>query len=141
MRSVIACAVVALLSLFAAMEYYRRTSVRNEQQPDYYRIGFQEERFRQVAEMLPEEAVVGYVSNLNFDSVAGSAAFLGAQYVLAPRIIVGHQNPAATNYILGNFSAAVETSDMSSEFARANNARVVRDFDAGVVLFRKEGAE
>ena len=141
MRTTIACAVVAVVCLFGAMDYYRKTSTRNEQRPDYYRVGYQEDRFRPVAEMVPEDEVVGYVSNVEFDTTAGGAAFFGAQYVLAPRIVVGFDNPAAGKYVLGNFSADAETSEVTSEFTRNRNARVVRDFDAGVVLFERKGEQ
>ena len=138
MRTTMACAVVAVVCLFAAMDYYRKTSTRNEQRPDFYRVGYQEERFRPVAAMVPESEVMGYVSNLDFDTTAGGAAFSGAQFVLAPRLVVGFDDPVAGEYTLGNFSAEAETSDVTSDFTRNRNARVVRDFDAGVVEFSEQ---
>ena len=79
---------VALLCLFAALEYYRATTVANKRSPDPYRIGYQERHFREAAEMLPADAVVGYISNAEFDSIPGAAAFFGAHWALAPRIVV-----------------------------------------------------
>ncbi len=128
---------VALLSLIAALDYYRYTTLVNARTPDPYRIGYQEPRFREVGEMLPVDSVVGYVSNLEFQGVRGAAAFFGAQYALAPRILVPYTSPQATDLVLGSFSADVETSDIASELTRDKGMHVVRDFDAGVVLFRK----
>ena len=131
----------ALLCLMAALEYYRSTTVYNEEFPDPYRIGFQEDRFREAGEMIPEDAVIGYISNEDIASVRGSAAYFGAQWALTPRIVVPHASQYVTDLVLGNFSANVETAEITSKIAREQNWQVVRDFDAGVVLFRKEKSE
>ena len=128
---------VALLCLFAALEYYRATKLINKRSPDPYRVGYQERHFREAAGMLPVDAVVGYISNVESDSIPGAAAFFGAQWVLAPRIVVPHDNPRATEFVVGNFSADVETADFTSKIVRDTGMRVVRDFGSGVVLFRK----
>lgn len=132
-----AVALVALLCLFAALEYYRATTVAIRRLPDPFRVGYQEQHFREVAGMLPADAVVGYISNAPFDSFPGAAAFFGAQWALAPRIVVPHDNPRATEFVVGNFSAGVETADIISKIARDMDMHVVRDLDSGVVLFRK----
>jgi hypothetical protein len=124
---------VALLSLFAALDYYRVTIQTNEQRPDPYRIGYQEPRFREVIEMLPVDAVIGYLSDVEFETLQGAAAFFGAQYALAPRILVPHTSPHAKDLVLGNFSTDVEISAIAKE----HRVHVVRSFEAGVVLFRK----
>ncbi|MCW5977496.1 MAG: hypothetical protein KIT09_05440 [Bryobacteraceae bacterium] len=136
-----ALAAVALLSLYSLLDLYQATKFYNQQQPDPYRIGYQAPRFAEAMKMLPPDAVVGYVSNLDFGEIRGSSAFFGAQFALAPRIVVPNDHPASGPLVLGNFSADVETSDISSRLAREQGLRVVRDFDAGVVLFRKEGAK
>jgi hypothetical protein len=131
----------ALLSLFAAMEYYRSTTVYNKQYPDPYRIGFQQERFREAAEMIPEDSVIGYISNEAFETVRGSAGYFGAQWALTPRIVVPHTSQYATDLVLGNFSAAVETAEITSRIESSENMHVVRVLQSGVVLFRTEKSE
>ena len=129
-----AVALVALLCLFAALEYYGARTVASNRLPV---IGDQERRFREVAEMLPVDAVVGYISNLDSDDISGAAAFFGAQWALAPRIVVPYDSPRATEFVVGNFSADVEAADFTSRVTRDTGMHVVRDFDSGVVLFRK----
>ena len=121
---------VAVLSLFAAMEHYRTTALFNERRPDLYRIGFQEPRFREVLKDIPEDAVVGYVSDLPFEDIRGSTAFFGAQYALAPRIVVDSDHPAAVDLVLGNFTPAGERPE-------PEGMHVVREYDDGVILYRK----
>lgn len=133
-----AVAAVAALSLYALLDQYQSTQIYNEQRPDPYRIGYQEPRFAEVGKALPPGGVVGYISNLELTDLRGASAFIGAQYALAPRTLVPYDRPGAGPLVLGNFSADVETSDVSSRIAREKGLRVVRDFDAGVVLFRKE---
>ena len=131
-------AAVAVLALFGLLDLYQSTKLFNQQRPDPYRMGYQEPRFAEVAGMLPLEVTVGYISNLDLTDLKGATAFSGTQYGLAPRRVVPYDDPAAGIFVVGNFTVDVESSEITSRIAREKGMRVVRNFDAGVVLFRKE---
>jgi hypothetical protein len=133
----IGAGLVALLVLFAAMDFWRRTLDYNRRNPDPYKIGFQEPRFRKAAAELPDDAVLGYVSNLDRESLEGSTAFFGCQYALTPRILVPAESKLAPDLVLGNFS---DFTDPAS-FAADHGMTLVKDFGLGVVLFRRGGAK
>lgn len=128
---------VAVLSFFSVTDYWRFTTAYNEKNPDAYRIGFQAPRFRAVAAEVPPNAVLGYISNLDFNDLKGSTAFFGAQYALTPRILVPWGSEHATGLVLGNFSAEIDP----ESYAVSHGMRLVRNFGAGVFLFRKEQGE
>jgi len=134
-------AVVAVLVLYGLLDFYQSTKQFNQERPDLYRMGYQEPRFAEVATMLPLDANVGYISNLEFNDIKGAAAFAGAQYALAPRRVVPYNDPSAGPLVVGNFTVDVESSEITSRIAREKGMRVVRNFDAGVVLFRKEASK
>lgn len=130
-----ALAVVIWLVFSAQLGLYEATVRFNKQNPDPYRISFQEPRFREAAAILPLEEPVGYTSNLELNELRGAAAFFGAQYALAPRILIPFPDERAGRFVLGNFSAEVELADATSRLAREHNLKVVRAFDNGVVIF------
>jgi len=125
---------VAVLSFFSVTDYWRFATAYNEKNPDAYRIGFQEPRFRAVAAQVPPNAVLGYISNLGFNDLKGSTAFFGAQYGLTPRILVPWDSEYATGLVLGNFSTQIDP----ESYAASHGMVLVEDFGAGVILFRKE---
>jgi hypothetical protein len=130
-----ALAALIWLAFSAQLGLYEATIRFNRQNPDPYRISYQEPRFREAAALLPLEQPVGYLSNLELNELRGAAAFFGAQYALAPRILIPFPDPRAGRFVVGNFSAEVELSDATSRLAREHNLRVVRAFDNGVVIF------
>lgn len=130
-----ALAVVIWLAFSAQLSLYEAAIRFNRQTPDPYRIGFQEPRFREAAALLPLEEPVGYLTNLELSELRGAAAFFGAQYALAPRILIPFPDERAGRFVLGNFSAEVELADATSRMAREHGLRVVRAFDNGVVIF------
>ncbi len=130
-----ALAAVIWLAFSAQLGLYEATVRFNKQNPDPYRISFQEPRFQDAAALLPLEEPVGYVSNLELNEVRGVAAFFGAQYALAPRILIPFPDDRAGRFVLGNFSPEVELADATSRLAREHNLKVVRAFDSGVVVF------
>jgi hypothetical protein len=126
---------VLALALFACFNLYQLTTAFNLANRDSYRVGFQHDRLRQLDAELPRDCILGYVSDLPFGGVQDSAAFLGAQYVLAPRLLVRADNPVKPEWVLGNFSRAVDP----APYAAANHLLLVKDYGPGVVLFRREG--
>ena len=130
-----ALAVVIWLAFSAQLALYEASLRFNRDNPDPYRISYQEPRFREAAALLPLDEPVGYLSNLELNELRGAAAFFGAQYALAPRILIPFPDARAGRFVVGNFSAEVELSDATSRLAREHNLRVVRAFDNGVVIF------
>jgi hypothetical protein len=125
---------VLALALLTCFNFYQFTTAFNRANRDSYRVGFQHDRLRQLDAELPREAILGYVSDLPGGEVQDSAAFLGAQYVLAPRLLVRVDNPVKPEWVLGNFSRVVDP----APYAAANHLRVVKNYGPGVVLFRRE---
>jgi len=128
-----AAGLVALLALFSAMDFWRATQDYNRTNPDPYRIGYQPRRFAKAAQETPEDAVLGYISDLDFGELHGSTAFFAAQYALTPRILVPWQSEFAKDLVLGSFARLPDVEQVAAE----NGLTVVRDLGEGVVLFRK----
>lgn len=131
-----ACAVVALLSLWSTVDFYRTTEGLAASNADVYQIGAQADRFREVASALPPSGTIGYVSDRGTGETLGTVMYDGAQYALAPRLLTERLRQADTPWVLGNFSKPVDVAG----FASRRGLTVVRDFGSGVVLFRKEPA-
>ncbi len=130
---------VAVLSVFATMDYYRIAAISNEQQADIYRVSYQEPRFRAVMAGIPPDAIVGYHTNLESGSLRDDVAFRGAQYAFAPRLLRRVENGDYGEYAVGNYTAEVETRDMIISAARDFSLEPVQQLDTGVVLYRRLG--
>lgn len=126
-----ACVAVALLSLWSILDFYSATEALSRADADSFRIGQQELRFQQLAAALPPSGVVGYVTDQKQNREW--AMFLGAQYILAPRVLVELNKHPNSPWVMGNFARPLDTAD----FAGKHGLIVVQDFGAGVVLFRK----
>jgi len=98
---------------------------------DEYRITDQQWRFQEVSEALPAHGVIGYVTDET--GVRAQAMLLGAQYVLAPRVLVDLKRASDAHSVIGNFARRLDI----AAFARERGLEPVRDFGAGVVLFRR----
>lgn len=126
-----------LLSVFAALGYWNTTTEYNQRSPDAYRIGFQDSRFGKAAAIIPEDAAVGYATNLDFGTLKGSSAFFGAQYAMAPRVLVSVNSQHPYEFILANFDEVIDAEALAKE----NGWTVEKDFGAGLAVFRKEGGQ
>ncbi len=125
-------ALAALLSLWGTFEYLGFESAYQRQYADPYKIGAQFSRFDALRASVPENAVMGYLTDLAPESIAAGAMFGGAQYVLAPRLlertVVGH------DLVLGNFAKPDDFAALGLRYG----LRMEHDFGNGVVLFRRE---
>ena len=133
---VIVAAVAALLAFNAAMDYYRAAE-EAAREPDPYRLERQRERFRPVREAIPPEAVVGYLSDLPRGEFAARIAFSGAQYALAPRLLVPVDRFPGGGYVIGNYTVDVAGTDIVARAIENHGLEFVRDYGAGLVLYRK----
>lgn len=121
--------VVSLLCLWGSSESYDLESAYR-QRPSIPDRMTQFTRFEPVVSAVPEHAELGYLTDEHLRTTGG-AIFLGAQYVLAPRLL---ERGLARELVLGVFSRP-------ADFAAAGERRGLRlqqDFGYGVVLFRKE---
>ena len=131
LRVKLGVALAALLSLWGSIEYFGFESAYQKQSRDPYQIAAQAARLDGVRSLVPESAILGYLTDLKPDEVAASAMFNGAQYILAPRIL--RQDTQQTQ-VLGNFAHPVDYGAIGAQ----RGLRIERDFQNGVVLFRKE---
>ena len=124
----------ALFALFAVLDFWSFTLRFNRQYPDLYGIDLHERRLQTLVGELPPEAVVGYVSDLSFDTLDGQTAFFAAQYALAPRVVVMHDSHYVEDLVLGYYSRQIDP------LAEAANLgmKLREDFGSGVALFERE---
>ena len=119
-----------LLTVWGAIEFLRLERMWNSEFRDPYLVNVQNDRLGGVRGIIPPEAVVGYITDMEANSVQWSAAFNAAQYELAPRILeVGTDR----EWLLANFAGKGDF----AAFAQANGFRVERDFGHGVAVMRK----
>ena len=123
-----AVTIAAALSLWGTIAYYGSPTGK---QP--YEIPAQAARLEALHAALTEDAVLGYVTDLQPGSVLASTAFNATQYILAPRLL---WQDAARPRVLGNFNHPADF----AAFGQARGLRIERDFGQGVILYRKERA-
>jgi hypothetical protein len=134
LRVKVGVAAAAALSLWGVIEYFGFETAYQRQYRDPYKIAAQAARLEGARATVPEDAILGYLTDLEQGSAAASALFNGAQYALAPRIL--RQDTARTE-VLGNFTRPEDYAALG----RQHGLVVERDFGNGVVLFRKEPAK
>jgi len=96
-------------------------------------ITLNERRFDGVKKNLAAQGVVGYVSDLDPSSIAGTAARYLAQYSLAPLLVEYPARPDR-QIVSGDFSNALA----APAIAQRERLQVVHNFGAGVLLLRRE---
>ena len=127
-------AAAVALSMWGVIEYFGFEAAWQKQSRDPYQIAAQVTRLAGVAAAVPDSAVLGYTTDLEPGSVAALAVFNASQYALAPRLIV--QNTAQPT-VLGNFSRPADYANIGRRYGLLLD----RDFQNGVVLFRKDPAK
>lgn len=125
-RTVVGLVVASVLSLYAMLSFYGDQSDRNRAQPDPYQVATQKDRFDGLKGEMRSPLVIGYVTDVPFQS----GIFLAVQYVLAPLLLVDNPGP---DWVVGDFSKPMDYAD----FGRARRLTLVKDFSNGVVLFKK----
>lgn len=129
-RAYIGIGLAAALCLWNFVQYQMAESQRNRTSPDPYMIGAQMARYEQLQTALPRDAVMGYVSDLPPADSRSTVLFLGAQYALAPRILVDDDRQ---QWVLGNFAAPADFAAVGA----GRGLQMVRDFGNGVILYRR----
>jgi hypothetical protein len=119
-----------LLTVWGAVEFIRLERMWNSQFRDPYLVKVQNDRLGVVRDIIPADAVVGYITDMEPNSIQWNAAFNSAQYELAPRILEVGVN---REWLLANFAGKGDF----PAFAQANGFRVERDLGNGVAVMRK----
>lgn len=114
-----------LLFLWGVWVFPEYERLRWSSSRDPYYVVAQGTRLEGVRASVPENAVVGYLSD------SGNPRLLTSAYALAPRLV---QPGAGQDWVVGDFA---RWEDLAA-VGRQHGLRVVRDFGNGVVLFRKE---
>jgi hypothetical protein len=124
-------AVAIALSMWGVMEYFGFETAYQRQSRDPYQVAAQATRLEGIPALVPEDAILGYLTDLELGSAGAWAMFNAAQYALAPRIL---RQDTAQACVLGNFAHPADFAALG----RQHGLSVERDFHNGVVLFRKD---
>ncbi len=125
---------VTLLALLACLDFYRLMSLYNRSHQDPYRIGAQQERWRQVSQLVPAGAVLGYISDMTLEERSAAPSSLAAPYALAPRLLVDLKPGREVRWVVGDFAKPADLQKIQAE----HGLRLVRDFGGGLALFERE---
>jgi hypothetical protein len=120
--------------MWGVVAYFGLETAYQRQSRDPYQIAAQAARLEGVAALVPEDAVLGYVSDLDLENFSARVMFNSAQYTLAPRIL---RQDTASPRVLGNFARPADF----AEFGQRHGLGIERDFHNGIVLFRRESAK
>ena len=131
LRTLCGLGLFALLALAMIRGNFRAEtlSIRGERDPNG--VLMQVARFRDTGFSLPPVATAGYLSDWPYEEGRGAAAYLIAQYELAPVLIA--YNTTTFEYVVGNFSPAYDYAPL----AKSHNLVPVKTFSNGLVLFRR----
>jgi hypothetical protein len=120
-----------LLCLWGSFAYYQFESAYQQQYPDPYQISAQFVRLAPVQAVVPQNAVLGYLTDAPPGSIVDSALLAGAEYALAPRLVI---RDTAHEWVLGNFTRQADFGAVG----KSAGLRLQRDFGNGVVLYGRE---
>jgi hypothetical protein len=128
-RTVFGLMIVAIGAVFGSLQSMQLSS---QLQADPWGVASAEKRFAPLLPNLPLRESVGYISDLGLNQQSGSTAFLAAQYVLAPRLLVPAGRQQNPEFAVGNFSQPQNY----AQFGRNSGYMPVEDFGNGVILYR-----
>jgi hypothetical protein len=119
----------AALTLWGVVEYFGFESSYQQEYRDPYLIGAQSSKLASFRDAVPQNAVLGYLTDAEPGSVASDAMFLAAQYTLAPRLL---EKRTDSLQVLGYFTRPTDFAALGSQY----NLSIEHDFGNGVVLYR-----
>jgi hypothetical protein len=125
--------------VFGALNSYEVSRGYSERFPDAYGGARAELRFAPLAARTAPDAELGYFTDLDPSATAYSAAYLAAQYALAPRLLLiidgqTRDTQARPEWAVGNFA-------QMRDYSQAGDARgyaLAADLGNGVVLFHRK---
>ena len=122
-------AVIIILSLLHNLKALHKGLQRYDRKaPDA--IAAYEKRFGELKTVLKDHAVVGYISDIDVESVRYGQAYNMTQYVLAPTILI---RGIKRKIIIGNFQDAQP--DIKA-YAK-ERLSLINDFGNGVLVFER----
>ena len=133
-RAASALALVGVLGVAGALNFRSYSRIRNQTQPDPYRIQYRMDKLESVQAMIPPHARVGYVSDLPVSDIREQVGYLATAYALAPRLVVHVEKAQPGDYVIGEFSKATDY----AAFGTARGLAVERH-SGDIVLYRKPG--
>jgi hypothetical protein len=131
LRIVAGLAVAALLAVWGSFTSYQTEAAYQQEYRDPYQISAQFRRLGPMLSVVPENAVMGYLTDAEPGSIVDSALLGGALYVLAPRLLA---RDTAHDWVLGNFTRPADF----GAIGKSKGLRLQQNFGNGVVLFHKE---
>ncbi len=127
---------ISVLTVFAALDSYQVAARNADKFPDPYGVSAALLRFAPLCERVPANATLAYITDLNVQDGPYGAAWMAAQYAVAPRLLVTAQNGNGPEWAVGNFSRPLDY----AKAGRPLGYEVAADLGNGVVLFRRGGA-
>jgi hypothetical protein len=124
-------AVAVALSMWGVVEYFGFETAYQRQSRDPYQVAAQATRLEGLPPLVPEDAILGYMTDLELGTPSAWAMFNAAQYALAPRIL---RQDTSQTHVLGNFAHPADFAALG----RQHGLSIERDFHNGIVLFRKD---
>ena len=88
-------------------------------------------RFEKIKDILPEQGIIGYFTNKEYSADDDTRFYFLTQYALAPLIILRSTKPQV-------IIADVNDSFNIFEFSKKYNCRLLKNFDDGILVFRKK---
>jgi hypothetical protein len=125
---------VGVLVVFGALNSYQGAKGYSAQFPDAYGVAAAESRFAPLIARIPPGGELGYITDLNPSQPAYSAAFLAAQYAVAPRLLTLLDGRPAPEWAAGNFSKPQDYAAAGAPLGYG----VTADLGNGVVLFHRK---
>lgn len=130
----VACAAVALLTLWSTLNFYGSTADLAGAGADVYKVGDQAARFQDLMSALPPAAIVGYVSDVPNGETLSAALYSSAQYTFAPRLVTNQRPGPPAEWMIGDFSKPLDV----AQFGQQHGLTLVKDFGNGAVLYRNQ---
>lgn len=123
----------AALTMLGAFQYMDAETTRQSESRDVYKVGAQTARFAEFQTAVPQNAILGYITDVDDAQPIASAMLLSAQYTLVPRLL---ERGVLQDLVLGNFTHPADF----VAFGQQRGLKLERDFGNGVILFKRDSA-
>ena len=130
MRSILSLCALGILSAWGLAEYASSEALYQKQNADPYFVVAQEKRFAGLVAAVPQNAVLGFITDFQPGSTAGIALRNVAQYHLAPRLLV---DGSQQDLVLGDFGRKADFAAVGAGMGLT----VEKDFGGGIVLYKR----
>jgi hypothetical protein len=131
-RAFLGALAVTALALAASMNSYEISAQLAAHSSDSYQITASRARFASALQALPGSGEVAYITDMPVSETTGAVAYMSAQYVAAPVVLVAAAKSKA-EWALGNFA---HPGDFAAAGAQVGFT-LVRDFGQGVAVYRR----